>query len=313
MKPTAVTIVLVLAAMQTAGAQQGRTSLPATPTGITTRGIGVYPGDPREDVAPTVRIDPTKYRNLARHRPAYHSSSYDYNVTAQLVTDGIVETALPRWVVIASGQQGLISTQRRDLPVPLADGPLSGYARQQGVWPKNKREWLVDGNWVTGFDLKGPQVWVQLELHGGAAPLAIDRVDVEARVQALDAGPENWTCTVLGSSDGAAWVPLGSTSGMARVGGDIRSVVEFAGPSRHRYYRIVFDDPRAITWRIGEVSFSHAGTPVRVGGPHHFTSAWMSAGRGEQWVYVDLGASCTFDRVALHWLARRRSLAPGVR
>ena len=304
MKPTAITIVLVLAAMQTAGAQKGRTPVPATPTDTTTRGIGVYPGDPREDFAPTFRIDSTSYRNLARHRPAYHSSSYDYNLTAQLVTDGIVETALPRWVVIASGQQGLISTLRRDLPAPLADGPLSGYARQQSVWPRHKREWLIDGNWVTGFDLKGPQVWVQVELHGGAAPLAIDRVEVEARVQALGAGPENWTCTVLGSSDGAAWTPLGSTSGMARVGGDIRPVVQFAEPSRHRYYRVVFDDPRAITWRIGEVNFSHAATPVRVGGPHQFSSAWMSAGRGEQWVYVDLGAPCTFDRVALHWLAR---------
>jgi hypothetical protein len=297
-------IVLVLATMQMAGAQKAGAPVSATPAGITTRGIGVYPGDPREDFAPALRIDPTTYRNLARHRPAYHSSSYDYNLTAQLVTDGIVETALPRWVVIASGQQGLISTDRRDLPAPLAEGPLGGYARQQSVWPKHKREWLLDGNWVTGFDLTGPRAWVQVELHGGADPLVIDRVDVEARVQALGAGPENWTSTVLGSNDGAAWIPLGSTSRMARVGGDIRPVVEFAGPSRYRYYRVVFDDPRAITWRVEEVNFSHAGTPVRVGGPHQFSSAWMSAGHGEEWVYVDLGAPCTFDRVALHWLAR---------
>ena len=65
-----------------------------------TLGIGVYPGDPKENFAPAMRIDSSNYRNLALHRPAYHSSSYDYNLTAQLVTDGIKETALPRWIAV---------------------------------------------------------------------------------------------------------------------------------------------------------------------------------------------------------------------
>ena len=39
-------------------------------------------------------------------------------------------------------------------------------------------------------------------------------------------------------------------------------------------------------------------------GPGDFTSAWMPAGKGEEWVYVDLGAACTFDRVALYWIRR---------
>jgi hypothetical protein len=30
----------------------------------------------------------------------------------------------------------------------------------------------------------------------------------------------------------------------------------------------------------------------------------MPAGKGEEWVYVDLGAQCTFDRVALYWIRR---------
>ena len=43
---------------------------------------------------------------------------------------------------------------------------------------------------------------------------------------------------------------------------------------------------------------------VRVAGPEHFNSAWMSAGGGEEWVSVDLGATCTFDRIALAWIRR---------
>jgi hypothetical protein len=43
---------------------------------------------------------------------------------------------------------------------------------------------------------------------------------------------------------------------------------------------------------------------VQIGGPYSFTSAWMSAGMGEEWVYVDLGPNCEFDTVKLHWIAR---------
>ena len=57
-----------------------------------TRGIGVYPGDPKEYTGPTLVADANTYRNLALHRPAYQSSAYDYNLTAQLITDGIKES-----------------------------------------------------------------------------------------------------------------------------------------------------------------------------------------------------------------------------
>ena len=61
-----------------------------------TRGVGVYPGDPRQDFAPALVPDTQTYRNLALHRAAYQSSSYDFYHTAQLVTDGIKDTSLPR-------------------------------------------------------------------------------------------------------------------------------------------------------------------------------------------------------------------------
>ena len=54
--------------------------------------MGVYPGDPAQYFGPALVTDTATYRNLALHRPAYQSSSYDYNLTAQLVTDGIKET-----------------------------------------------------------------------------------------------------------------------------------------------------------------------------------------------------------------------------
>jgi hypothetical protein len=307
-----VVAILALTATVTAATPRGQAAggalppaRPAAAPDLATRGIGVYPGDPREDFSPTFTIDATTYRNLARLRPAFQSSAYDYNLTAQLITDGIVETAPPRWIVVASGQQGVISSDRRDLPRSLDDGgSLAGFSRQQAVWPKNKREWPLDGNWVTGFRLRGPQVWVQVELHGGAQPLEIDEVAIEARVQPLGSDPENWTCTVMGSDDGARWTTLGQASGMAKATGEIAPVVKLSSPSRYRDLRVVFDDPRAASWHVQEMSFRLGGRKVPVGGPFRFSSAWMSEGRGEEWVYVDLGAPCTFDRIAMHWLAR---------
>ena len=55
---------------------------------------------------------------------------------------------------------------------------------------------------------------------------------------------------------------------------------------------------------MNDVGFSHKNQPVEAGGPYRFDSAWMAEGKGEEWVYVDLGARCTFDRVALYWIRR---------
>ena len=137
-----------------------------------TLGVGVYPGDPRENFAPVSRVD-RAYRNLALHRPVYQSSSYDYNLTGQLVTDGIKDTKLPRWAVVSSSEQGELK--------------------------KNEREWLLDHNWLTGVNLKGTGGWVQVELAGGEGPREVDRVDIDARVRVGQASglSAGWTAVVI--------------------------------------------------------------------------------------------------------------------
>ena len=243
-----------------------------------TLGVGVYPGDPKENFGPSVRIDSTTYRNLALHRPAYHSSAYDYNLTAQLITDGIKDAALPRWIAVSTSAQGVLK--------------------------KNEREYMLDGNWVTNVSLNGSAAWVQFELAGGASPLEVDRVEVDGAVRAGSGEPEIWACVVTASDDGATWSEVGRAEGMARPTGDIRPSVKFGTPSRHRFYRLTFSDPRARAWQVNGVSFFRGAAPVQIAGPHQFSSAWKSAGAGEEWVYVDLGAPCTFDRVTLSWIRR---------
>jgi beta-galactosidase/beta-glucuronidase len=241
-----------------------------------TRGLGVYPGDPKEYGGPAFTVDNNSYRNLALHRPAYQSSSYDYNLTAQLVTDGIKDTKLPRWISVETSQQGVL--------------------------PKNQREWVLDGNWVSDVSLKGHHAWIGIEIGGDDRP-QVDRVDLDARLQARGE-PENWSCVVSGSDDGQTWKELGHAAGMARPTGELRTSIALSGISGSRFYRIAFDNARATSWQVGEIAFFHGGKRLAVGGPEHFTSAWMAAGKGEEWVYVDLGAVCTFDKIALNWIRR---------
>ena len=153
-----------------------------------TLGVGVYPGDPKENFAPATHLDQT-YRNLALHRPAYQSGSYDYNLTAQLITDGIKDTKLPRWVAVSSSEQGELK--------------------------KNEREWLLDHNWLTGVSLKGTGGWVQVQLAGGEGPLEVDRVDIDARVRVGQASglSAGWSAVVSGSDDGKTWTELGRGAG----------------------------------------------------------------------------------------------------
>lgn len=242
------------------------------------RGVGVYPGDPREDFSPVSRIDSAAYRNLALHRAAWHSSSYDYNLTAQLVTDGIREQRLPRWLVTGSSQK------------PVLD--------------KNEREWLLDSNWVTSVDIQGPKGWVQAGFLGGDGPVAVDRIDLDARLDLRNNGAPGYTLIVSTSDDGSSWTEAARLDSRDAPKREFFASIPLAPPARARWFRVSFEAATVAQWRIGGIAPYFLGQPLQLAGPHSFTSAWKSAGAGEEWVRVDLGAECTVDRFVLHWIWR---------
>jgi hypothetical protein len=74
-------------------------------------------------------------------------------------------------------------------------------------------------------------------------------------------------------------------------------------PAHNRFYRVDLRAPSALFWQVGEVALYHRTAHAETGGPYHFTSAWMTRpATAEEWVYVDLGAVCIFDRVVLSWV-----------
>jgi hypothetical protein len=250
-----------------------------------TRGVGIYPGDPAAYNGAVLTADTQTYRNLALHRPAYASSSYDYNLTAQLVTDGIRETRMPRWVSTASSEGGTFS--------------------------RKNREHFIDDNSTTTADLPGTGGWVQVEPGGHDTPLEVDRVEVIARAWSSAKDPGPWTCVILGSDDGTTWTELGRTSGTEIPPGpaythskQIKPTISFALPAHNRIYRLQIDGPNVGRWQVAEVALFDKDKHLELGGPYDFTSVWKSLGAGEEWVYADLGADCTFDRIALYWVER---------
>jgi hypothetical protein len=260
-----------------------------------TRGIGVYPGDPAQFDGPTQATD-TTYRNLALHRAAYQSSAYDYNLTAQLVTDGIRPGDAPKdW---AFGQSEPESWMPRWIVTSTSSG---------GVLPKQEREEFLDGNITSSVDVTGEHPWVEFDMMGGGTVPEIDRLDLWLRRINVPLPASGWTYIVSGSDDQSTWTEVGRSTGttwpsMNFSGPSFVTSIPFPSAVHYRSYRVQLAADGIATWGVAELTPYDKGQEVHVAGPYNFTSAWMSEGSGEEWVYVDLGAVCTFDRVTLYWI-----------
>ncbi len=260
-----------------------------------TRGVGIYPGVAADVFSPTLRLDTTTYRNLALRRPTKHSSSYDYNLTAQLVTDGIKDTRMPRWVAVSTSVEGVLA--------------------------KEDREIVLDHYPAVGLPLSGAKVWVEVEIGGGVAMPMVDRVKVFATLPEYLAA-KDVRISVEVSEDGRIWEEVGEVKAPERASSEnwppdlVRGAnlfypsMQLSRVCQSKFYRVTCerlhheDDPQSVPWMVGQVEFYHGEARVQIGGPYEFTSAWMSAGSGEEWVSVDLGARCAMDRVGLYWIAR---------
>lgn len=248
-----------------------------------TRGIGVYPGDPAAFNGPTSLPGDGTYRNIALHRPATASSNYDYSLTAQLVTDGIIDTRLPRWLVCSTSDRGVL--------------------------PRSERENVVDGYAGTSVDIPASGGWVQVEQAGRQDPVVVDRIEVAAIARTEDKNLQRWSCAVQASDDGASWRELGRAAGQERLSPEVfyipkvvRASFDVPAGGSARFYRVGMDAASATGWRVSSFDTFGQGRRVHLGGPQDFTSAWKSAGSGPEWIQVDLGAACSFDRVVLHWI-----------
>ncbi len=246
---------------------------------------GHYPGDPAENFAPVLHPGGESSRNLALYRASWHSSSYDYNLTAQLITDGIVDTAMP-WTLTAATS---------------AEAPLN----------KRVREMLTDDNAVTTVHIPGSHAWVEIGLQGRKTLPAIDGIVLKIPLRGIYNGKKgSWQYLAAGSDDGKTWTVLGQKKGYGSLAdttlfplGDIfRPVILFKKAKTYRYYKVILQSPLLEAWNIGEFILLHDGRPLEIKPSSHFMSAWMSEDNRPQWLLTDLGASSHIDSIVLHWI-----------
>lgn len=302
-----------------------------------TRGVGIYPGDPSEYSGPQLVADKQNYRNIARLRPAYSSSCYDYNLTSQLVTDGIITDRMP--VCIA-------------------------FSTSSGVLPRNEREWLLDHNAVTTYSVKGSDIWIRYDRSGAGVVPEITGIYVDGNLYFDKTKPGGWLFACYGSNDGITWNeidtergnglpgmvrpdpfaammrnagqgrrnrqgrrsnpfaafmtgPYGSDSTAPRpsfsFGSGFRAPrpqrilklsFDFREPVAYKSYKIVLNAPSATDWTFGEVAFYNGSEKLKMAPSGYFSSAWMSSGNRDEWVYIDLGSISTFDNLKLYWIAK---------
>ena len=211
--------------------------------------------------------------NLALRHPAYHSSSIDYNATAQLAVDGIIEAEPACWVEVCGNGGAPLSKREHDLVFDL-------------------RQW-------TPVTVEGPSGELSVRTHGFVEP--VDRITLSLALKL----PENkriatYTAYLQCLDEQGEWKDVrtfsGSTGYAVTLAWDALQRVTSEG------WRVTLDAPgaEAIEWQAW--GFYRDGEVLPMLTLDHFSSAWVSATGGREWLAVDLGEEHSFDEVRLHWL-----------
>ena len=268
---------------------------------VMNRPIGQYPGNPNEYYGPTlVQDNGYGYRNLALFRTVYQSSSWDFNLTSQLLTDGIYDRESPAW-----------------LNVTTPEGPLPPY----------KREACIDGNEWTCNIVMGGDTWLQYDWDG--MDIDIDEVEMVCSMAYREDGPRGFKIRLLTSNNGKKWKVADEWTGDSlpgepswnRVHSDPnKNSGDDLLPTRkidHTFHlngkqfshmKLEMVTPSAVHWTITELKMKNDGKRATGILPsEHFVSAWRSLGNRDEWITVDLGVSTAFKEIELWWMNRPSS------
>ena len=300
---------------------------------VFTRGIGVYPGNPSEDFSPVLKPDNETYRNIALHRTVFQSGSYDYNVTGQLITDGILATESPATISVLSSN---------------------------GELPKNEREWMLDHNSITANEFKGPDFFVQIGFSESYRLPEMNRLSLKGNFVYDKDLSSGFSMTCQASDDGENWIELKSEKGrglpgferpnrFARMMADMgkKRKKGYAEPpsnpfmqspygngpdapkpsfsfnfgmpkptcnldlnfdldteKAYRFYRVSIHTSCVQSWTFGDLDFYLNDERLNMAPSYQFSSSWVPAGKTGEWVYVDLGSKSSFDKINLHWIEK---------
>ena len=243
--------------------------------------------------------------NLAYMRPVRTSSCFDYNLTGQLITDGITTTAMPPSLTVTT---------------------------HDGLLPRREREWAIDGGEWTRNTLMGSSNFLQYEWT--AMSVKADRISLRCSVAYRESEAHSGYSIRLLVPDGkkkGAWRVAAESHGDKLPGTpsknlvnsdpnkqtaqdmlpsrDIKMQLELPAGCRDLHaMRVEFSMDGAAYWTINNIDFYKGAERVLadVIPNSHFGSAWMSAGDGKEWAQVDLGGQSAANELRLSWIRRPR-------
>lgn len=292
--------------------------------GVHTRGIGVYPGRSADYKGPDL-VRTNEYRNLALRRKAIASSSVDYNLTAQLATDGVEWRGEPTTLRVTLGGDNAFEPTLRD------------------------KEKTIDGNIHSQNTLMGENAFIQYDWTGMSVRPEALRLLAEV-VYHPDKAVGGYCIKVLASSDGRKWREIGREE-KGSLPGNATKQTESSDPNKQEaaimlplrllltsiplsftdeakgawgksgisHLRIEFSMKGCAYWRLYEVDQDEVGdsrdfssrqfvrwTSRNAGWlpSAHFTSAWVADSRvdANPWLSVDLGAEADISQVKFSWI-----------
>lgn len=222
----------------------------------------------------------SEYRNIALHRAALQSSAVNYDLTAQMVTDGLRCEQVPTYDVFT-----------------LDGKPFS----------KKKVEWL--------HDLAD---WSLVQIDSGsfaysavfARPMAAERMRLKAKPHFKEtACGAPYRLDMYTSEDGENWQKVYSRQGTGSPELDpywLDFILEadLGGVRSNRGYRLEIDAPDVAFWDIGDFGLVLDGERRYCLGAAPVQSAWVAEGTQQEWISIDLGTVSTFDKAVVQWLTR---------
>ncbi len=273
------------------------------------RGIGVYPGNPKQYFGPSIQQD-SELRNLALHRAVYQSGAHDFNLTAQLITDG---------VVVDKEQPAFLDVLANGKPLPANERELTINDSEWSRIPITGSEATLEYIWSNMADIEADEIVVEgfvaynqdVPFQGFNVQCTMHNAQCTHKKASQHAGHcESCIVNYELNSDTLPGVPRRrkvvsdpnkqeeEATAMAR---EIKETFKLRGKRSFRSLKLTFRQNNALYWSIKEVTLKRKGKAMRNLFPaQRFTSVWK-ASKGD-WAYVDLGRTADISDVKLHWL-----------
>lgn len=217
-------------------------------------------------------------RNLALHRAAEASSATDFNLTAQLATDGIIEEEGP------SGMRFYLNGE------PVV---------------REEADWLLDERDKSKFTVELNSF--ELELKCSGCSVYTDQMCYYATFLCKNTiAYAPYSYVMLVSTDGSEWHEAGRWEGTltpdeVSAGGGIINLRTSVPAGEYRGFKLLASCPTASSFTFNEWKFFRDGRQIEVRPSSVFSSWWVSRSGRNEWLCVDLGTESTLSSMRLHW------------